>query len=156
MEAGKNQIIKKGSIFQINKYGYLKCIVFICFLLPSLKSSAPGLSVAYIVITEPIDAYKRLIDAIVMVESAGDTLAVNISEHAYGAFQIRAIRLLDYYQRTGRDFSTEDCFNYAISREIFLFYAENMGYPDYQTIARMWNGSGKMTLAYWEKVKKHL
>jgi hypothetical protein len=91
-----------------------------------------------------------------MVESMGDTLAVNLSEKAYGAFQIRPIRLQDYNQRTGKKYTTKDCFNFEISKEIFLYYAENISFPDYQSIARKWNGSGKMTLVYWRKVKKYL
>ena len=91
-----------------------------------------------------------------MVESSGDTLAFNLIEEAYGAFQIRPIRLLDYYQRTGRKYKIEDCYNYKISKEIFLYYAIRNGNLDYQTIARNWNGSGKMTLDYWKKVLAHL
>jgi hypothetical protein len=30
------------------------------------------------------------------------------------------------------------------------------GSLDYQSIARNWNGSGKMTLDYWKKVLIHL
>jgi hypothetical protein len=155
-ESGKKSHIEAGSIFQIIKSGSFKCMLIVCFLLFALKAAAPGLSVAFILVSEPIDPYERLIYAIVMVESSGDTLAYNQPEEAYGAFQIRPIRLLDYYHRTGKNYTTEDCFNFEISKEIFLYYAENMGYPDSQSIARNWNGSGKMTLSYWKKVKKYL
>jgi len=114
---------------------------------------APDTKVTYILVSEPIDAYDRLIRAVVQVESAGDHLAYNIVEEAAGAFQIRPIRLLDYYQRTGNNYTLEDCYNYEISKEIFLYYARETGYPDYETIARNWNGSGEATLDYWEKVR---
>ncbi len=114
------------------------------------------MKVGYICTAEPVDAYDRLIKAIVQVESAGDTLAYNLSEEAVGAFQIRPIRLLDYYQRTGIIYKLKDCHNFKISKEIFLYYARLTGYPDYEMIARNWNGSGNATLDYWKKVKSNL
>jgi hypothetical protein len=131
--------------------------VFIVFLsLPGIRASAPDIKVAFICFAEPANAYDRLIKAVVQVESSGDTLAYNLSEGAVGAFQIRPIRLLDYYQRTGINYKSEDCYNFEISKEIFLYYARQTGYPDYETIARNWNGSGNITLDYWEKVKSNL
>ena len=140
----------------IIKSGIFKYIMIFCFFMISLKASAPGTSVAVIFISQPVDAYERLVYAIVMVESAGDTLAINILEEAFGAFQIRPIRLLDYYQRTGTMYSVEDCLNYEISKEIFMYYARNTGHGNFQAIACNWNGSGTMTLVYWGKVKKYL
>mgnify|MGYP001584840223 CR=1 FL=1 len=111
---------------------------------------------ACICAAKPVDGYNRLIEALVQVESAGDTLAYNQCEEATGAFQIRPIRLLDYYQRTGVNYKIEDCYDYDISRVIFLYYARQTGHRDYETIARNWNGSGKLTLDYWKKVKANL
>jgi hypothetical protein len=152
----KNLNIEKGSKYQVIKSVCLRFMLLICFLLPAMKATAPGLSVDYLLVSEPVNPYERLISAIVMVESMGDTLAVNLSEKAYGAFQIRPIRLLDYNKRTGKNYTNKDCLNFEISKKIFLYYAENMSFPDYQSIARKWNGSGKMTLVYWGKVKKYL
>jgi hypothetical protein len=106
--------------------------------------------------TEPVDAYCRIIKAVVQVESFGDTMANNLLEEAIGAFQIRPIRLLDYNQRTGNKYKMEDCFNYNISKKIFLYYANRIGFPEYEKIARNWNGSGETTMDYWEKVKLYL
>jgi len=114
------------------------------------------MNVIYILSASPINGYDRLILALVQVESAGDTLAYNLLEEATGAFQIRPIRLLDYYQRTGINYILEDCYNYEISKEVFLYYARQTGHRDYETIARNWNGSGEMTLDYWKKVKANL
>lgn len=131
--------------------------IFIGFLsLLFIPVFAPDMKVAYICSVEPVDAYDRLVKAIVQVESAGDTLAYNLSEEAVGAFQIRPIRLLDYYQRTGINYKLKDCHNFKISKEIFLYYARLIGYPDYEMIARNWNGSGNATLDYWKKVKSNL
>jgi hypothetical protein len=133
-----------------------KSVFIVFFLFLAVRLSAPDIRVAYICSAEPVDAYARLISAIIQVESAGDTLAYNLSEEAVGAFQIRPIRLLDYYQRTSNNYKIKDCFNFEISKEIFLYYARQTGYPDYETIARNWNGSGNATLDYWKKVKSNL
>jgi hypothetical protein len=138
---------------QIIKLRYLKYLCTILFLLFTLKATAPDIKVVYLIRAEPVDAYERLIKAIVQVESGGDTLAYNLFEEATGAFQIRPIRLQDYNFRTGSDYKIEDCYNYDISKEIFLYYANLIGIPHYETIARNWNGSGEATLDYWEKVK---
>jgi hypothetical protein len=138
------------------KFRFLKSILIILFSLLTFKAAAPDLKVAYIYISEPIDVYCRLINAVVLVESSGDTMAFNLKEEATGAFQIRPIRLLDYNQRTGNNIRIEDCYNYKISREIFLYYARLSDFPIYETIARNWNGSGKTSGDYWEKVKSHL
>jgi hypothetical protein len=140
----------------MRKLSTLKCIIIIFLLLHTMKAVAPADKVAYIVISEPVGAYDKLINAIVQVESFGDTLANNPLEEAIGAFQIRPIRLLDYNQRTGNKYKMEDCYNYNISKKIFLFYANQIGYPKYEEIARNWNGSGQTTREYWDKVKSFL
>jgi len=144
------------SKIQLIKFRYLKSVFIVFFSLLAFRATAPDLKVAFICSSEPVDAYDRLIKAVVQVESSGDTLAYNLTEEATGAFQIRPIRILDYYQRTGNNYKIEDCYNFEISKEIFLYYARQIGYPDYETIAKNWNGSGKTTLDYWEKVKSNL
>ncbi len=122
----------------------------------TFTAKAPVRTVASILASEPVDAFDRLIRAVVQVESSGDNLAYNKTEEAVGAFQIRPIRILDYNQRTGKKYKIEHCYNFEISREIFLYYANRECFPDYETIARNWNGSGETTLVYWEKVKLNL
>ena len=141
---------------QLIKTWCLKSVLIVFFSFLAIRVSAPNIRVAYICSAKPVDAYARLISAIIQVESAGDTLAYNLSEEAVGAFQIRPIRLLDYFQTTSNNYKIHDCFNFEISKEIFLYYARQAGYPDYETIARNWNGSGNATLDYWKKVKSNL
>jgi hypothetical protein len=138
------------------KYRSLKAGLTILFLLLAMRAAAPEAKVAFILVSSPVNSFDRLIKAIVHVESTGDDFAFNLREQAVGAFQIRPIRILDYNRRTGKDYKIENCFNYNVSKEIFLYYAKRIGYPDYETIARKWNGSGKNTLDYWEKVKNNL
>jgi len=137
----------------MKKQSYYK-IVLACFMfLPTLKAAAPELKLTFIFNSPAVNAYERLINAVVQVESSGDTLAYNLLEEATGAFQIRPIRIRDFNQRTGGNVKIEDCYSYNVSREIFLYYALLSDYPDYELIARNWNGSGIATIAYWEKVK---
>ena len=146
----------RANLLQITYCNFFKFILFIFFSLLAPKASAPEFKVFYLMASKPVDAYERIINAVVHVESKGDNSARNLIEEATGAFQIRPIRLRDYNQRTGNNYKMEDCYNYQISKKIFLYYANRIGYPDYESIARKWNGSGKTTLDYWKKVKLFL
>ena len=154
-----------GNRKQIKKYRHLKSALIIFFLFLTFRALAPDIQVAFVFVSEPVDhlnisepegLYDRLIKAVIQVESLGDSMAYNLTEEATGAFQIRPIRLRDYNRRTGSNYQLEDCYNFKISKEIFLYYAERIGIEDYESIARKWNGSGKATLEYWDKVKSFL
>jgi len=134
----------------------LRSMMILFFILLSARATSPDIKVAYIPVSEPVDAYGKLIKAIVQVESSGDSLAYNVHEDAVGAFQIRKVRLKDYNRRTGKNYSHKDCYSYKVSKEIFLYYAIKIGYQDYESIARRWNGSGKLTHDYWKRVKAYL
>ena len=134
-------------------YRFIKGYLLIFFILITLKVSAPEAKVLSIFVSEPVNPYDRLINAIISVESKGDTLAYNPIEKATGAMQIRPIRIRDYNRRTGSNYTSKDCFNLSVSKEIFLYYAMKIKYPNYELIAREWNGSGRSTLDYWKKVK---
>jgi hypothetical protein len=143
-------------LLHIVRYYYPRALILSAFLLVSVRAAAPDIKVTYIKVPELLNPFDRLIYAVVQVESNGDTMAFNLCEEAIGAFQIRPVRLLDYNQRTGTNFKAEDCYNFKISKEIFLFYARITGHYDFESIARNWNGRGKKTLDYWEKVKTYL
>jgi hypothetical protein len=104
----------------------------------------------------PIEPYKKLIYAVGMVEGKGDTTAYNELEMAAGFFQIRPIRLEDYNNRTGNQYTMDDMFNYEISEKVFLYFASQIGPYDLERIARNWNGSGAKTIEYWERIKEFL
>jgi hypothetical protein len=131
-------------------------LFFPVLLLLSLRVMAPTREVITISIAEPIMPYTKIIHAIAMVETKGDTLAYNPVEQAVGVFQIRPIRLLDYNNRTGSHYKTKDLYSYKVSEKIFLYYAAMSGPYDYEKIARSWNGSGHKTYYYWQRVKKEL
>jgi len=134
----------------------MKILLVIFFSLMTIRAVAPDLNVIFIVKTEPVNAYERLFLAVFQVECNGDLLAYNPREEATGPLQIRPIRLLDYDLRTGNNYLLEDCYDFHISKKIFMYYALKTGYPNYELIAKNWNGSGKMTTDYWEKIKPNL
>ncbi len=135
----------------------VKKIVSVSFmLLFAFRVFAPVNTGLVIFNMSPVDPFRKLIHAIGMVETKQDTLAYNPFEEAVGYFQIRPIRLEDYNARTGSHYKMQDLFNYNISEKIFLYYASEIGPYDFEQIAKKWNGSGKMTLDYWENVKNKL
>jgi hypothetical protein len=117
---------------------------------------APSTELLTITRLDPIEPYTRLIHAIGMVETKGDTLAYNPVEEAVGVFQIRPVRLKDYNKRTGSRYIMKDLYNYKISEKIFLYYASKASPNDFERIARNWNGSGIRTYYYWAQVQKQL
>ncbi len=150
----KRTVIIHGFALQEN----LRKIVYLIFLflLFTFRVSAPGINFITIFDFHPIEPYKQLVRAIGIVETKGDTIAYNCIEEAAGYFQIRPIRLLDYNNRTGSQYTIRDLFNYEISEKIFLFYADQIGPYDFERIARKWNGNGRLTFNYWNKIKIHL
>jgi hypothetical protein len=133
-----------------------KIFTTVFFLMLVINVFAPSGESLVIVRTTPVEPYRSLIQAIGMVETQFDTLAFNPLEGAVGYFQIRPIRLEDYNDRTGHNYSMNDLFNYKISEKIFLYYASEIGPYNFEKIAKTWNGSGKSTIQYWEQVRRLL
>ena len=133
----------------------MKYVLPVCvFLFVYTNLYAPNNRRVYIEVSQPIDRYERLIQAVVMVESSGNVLAYNAEEGAVGAFQIRQIRVDHYNRLTGKNYCLDDMYNYEIAKEVFMYFAEM--FQDFETVARRWNGSGPMTDNYWIKVKRKL
>lgn len=104
--------------------------------------------------SQPINPYQSMIYAIGMVECSLDTLAYNPEENAVGYFQIRPIRLQDYNNRTGSNYTLQDMYDYHKAEKVFLYYAKLLKDPD--LIIRKWNGSGPKSYEYLNKVKKYM
>lgn len=126
------------------------------FLSFTFRLSAPIREAIIIFHTPPAEPYKKLILATGLVESKCDTLAYNPIEEAAGYFQIRPIRLQDYNNRTGSNYTMKDMFDYYISEKIYLYYASKESPYDLEKIARNWNGSGQQTTDYWKSIKVFL
>ena len=115
---------------------------------------APNDGSMVIVKTEAISPYETIINAVVTIESGGNTFAYNAKEGATGAFQIRQIRLDEYNKLLGENLKLTDCYDYEVSKRIFLFYSCQFRPDDYRSIAIDWNKS--KTDKYWNKVKLKL
>lgn len=134
-----------------------KRLILLCFgLLVSIAGYSPQHKTLTIAIEPPIRPFKALLEATGYVESSNDPNALNTQEMAYGKYQIRKIRIVDYNRRTGKRYTLKDCYNEEISKEIYLFYAMQFHPSDLEQIARKWNGSGPMTREYWGKIKKQM
>lgn len=114
---------------------------------------APGNRSAVIFEQEGINYYEPLVRAITKVESMDGKYVWNQQEDAVGWFQIRKIRVDHYNQLTKSTYKLTDFYDYDLSRDMFLFYARG---KSYERAAKDWNGSGKMTIEYWKKVKRYL
>jgi hypothetical protein len=122
-------------------------------LLSTAALFAPAPRVIDIARPAPLNIYDRLIAAIYEVESGSGKYLFNFKELARGPLQIRPIRLRDYNQRTGKNYLEWDCYDFEISREIFLYFAKG---KSYEQAARDWNGKWSLTEGYWQKVKNKL
>jgi hypothetical protein len=136
----------------------LKKLEIFCFLLLfiSFRVSAPCWQDLPVSGPNPSEPYKKLLNAVAMVETSNDTLAYNPLEEASGILQIRPVRLVEYNRRTGSNYTRKDLFSYEVSEKIFMYFASEIGPYNLEKIARNWNGSGKMTDNYWKRVKNFL
>lgn len=104
----------------------------------------------------------NLIDAIMYVESRGDTNAHNIKEDAVGCLQIRPIMLREVNRLLGYNkYNLFDRWSKAKSIEMFEIIRQNTPNPTDEKLARNWNGGWngykkQSTLKYWNKVKEQL
>jgi len=131
----------------------IKMTLIIILIFMFLPARCPEFRTLPIERMEPISRYGKLIKAIVKVESQSGKYLYNLKEQAVGAFQIRQIRVDDYNKRLGTKYVLKDFYGYNLSRKMFLYYADG---KDYETASKNWNGSGRMTIEYWKKVKKYL
>jgi hypothetical protein len=127
------------------------------FLLSTLcmKVLAPNAVTFYIMTKEPIQYYEKLISAITWVESRDGLFTYDKRDHSVGWFHITPILVKDYNQRTHSSYTIKDCYDYDLSKKIFLYYANG---DSYEIVARRWNGGLKgmyknYTLGYWNAVK---
>lgn len=116
---------------------------------------------------EPKPIKVPIIDAMIMVESAGNDSAYNLKEEAVGCLQIRPIMVREVnriLRKQGKEhrFELEDRWDRQLSLEMFRIWRE-YHHPNStdEVISRNWNGGPKgykkeSTLKYWRKVKGHI
>ena len=132
--------------------------ILILFTLP-LK--APDDKSLAIVQPEKIMPYEMLFDITCRVESSHRPNVIGDNGKSFGIVQIQQVRLDDYFDLTGIRYTTSDCFNVEVSKELFLFYADKIGPYNMEAISRCWNGgpdgmSMKSTEKYYLKIRKVL
>ena len=126
-------------------------------MLFTLSLKAPSDSRAVIIQPEAIQPYEAIWNAVCKVESNNDPFVIgdkHLRQYSYGVAQIRQIRLDDYYDRTGIQYTPKEMFDPVKSKEVFMYFM--MQYNDTDLAVRRWNGAGYRTYAYLNKVKKHL
>jgi hypothetical protein len=130
-------------------------ISFYSMLIFPLTSFAPNAPyTAYIETGNCINIgniYEPLIQAIFTWETRGsmDTLAYNPKEGATGGLQIRQCRVDHYNTITGKNYTLKDMYDFNKAREVFLLFAQG---KTFEQAAKSWNGSGPLTIKYWEAV----
>lgn len=119
-------------------------------LLLSVKLFAPEFRAFYLIADEPISGYEPLVRAVTWIESMDGLYVYNPAEEAVGWFQIRQCRVDHYNRLLGTSYVLEDFYDYALSRKMFLYFAAG---KSFEQAARQWNGSGPMTIDYWNRIK---
>jgi hypothetical protein len=137
----------------------MKKILLLLFALMPLAAKCPPDYRLNIKESAGIRPYEQLWEAVCMVESSGNCFAINEKEQSYGISQIRQCRLDHYANETGIYYTLTDCFDKAVSREIFMYFAEKLKDPE--RISREWNGGAlgrykPSTEIYWRKIQKLL
>ena len=103
-----------------------------------------------------------LIEAIIHVESRGDSMAYNAGEDAVGVLQIRPIMMREVNRLLGYNkYTLDDRWSKSKSIEMFNVIKDHTTNPTNERLARNWNGGWngykkKSTLKYWQKVKTQL
>ena len=115
--------------------------------------------------TLKINKPKSLVDALILVESAGNPNAFCKKENAVGCLQIRRIMVREVNrilrkQNSDKRFTKEDRWDCGLSKEMFYIW-ENYHHENSsnEVIARNWNGGPRgykkqSTEYYWNKVQK--
>ncbi len=115
--------------------------------------------------TKQLKTKKTLVDALILVESAGNPKAFNKKEKACGCLQIRPIMLREVNrilrkQNEDKRFTKEDRWDCGLSKEMFYIWClHHHRNSSSEVIARNWNGGPRgykkqSTEHYWHKVQK--
>jgi hypothetical protein len=137
----------------------MKMLLISILILLTLRAFAPEAKRMLIEKAERIDPYKAITEGISWVESRHNSMIINYKEMAYGRWQIRQVRLDDYFRRTGIRYSLDEMLDDRKAQIVFRYYARLIGWREPEQIARKWNGGMengmryKQTLSYWNLVK---
>lgn len=99
--------------------------------------------------------FEAILKAVVEVESKNGIYLFNPKENAVGYFGIRPIKLKDYCEKTGKRITLEQCYDYEMGKEIFLFYASQFSPDNIKGICINWNGRSRHN-KYYLRIQKIL
>jgi len=116
--------------------------------------------------------FNDFIEAVIYIESRGDSLAYNTKEKAVGVLQIRPIMLREVNRVLRKNkvpgkYVLQDRYSQEKSIEMFEIMAEQVNQDElsqmqfFEIVARRWNGGRrgdkkKATIKYWERIKNQL
>lgn len=116
--------------------------------------------------------FNDFIEAVIYIESRGDSLAYNTKEKAVGVLQIRPIMLREVNRVLRKNkvpgkYVLQDRYSQEKSIEMFNIMAEQVNQDElsqmqfFEIVARRWNGGRrgdkkKATIKYWERIKNQL
>ena len=130
-----------------------KVLIMLFFIVYSSISFAPNapviINIPKAVEINTASIYEPLIEAISVIESSRNDSAYNKLENAVGRLQIRQCRIEHFNNLTGKNYTLSDMYDFKKAREVFLYFAEG---KSFEQAAKNWNGSGPLTIKYWEKV----
>jgi hypothetical protein len=129
----------------------MKYIISILLMFISLKASAPNEeSIPIFESRIIVDPFLVLWDHVSWVETRHQDI-ISKYEPAYGRGQITKAKLNEFNKENKKHYTLKDCMKESIAREIFLWHCTN--YSTFEWAAKRWNGSGKATITYWNKVQ---
>lgn len=129
---------------------------------PKTKEGKIARSINNTLIVKEATKERILINAIIQVESSGDSLAHNLKEDARGILQIRAIMVKEINRLSGKNYTHDDAWSLQKSVEMFKtlqkYYNPSW---DFKKASKQWNGGYngekyKSTEIYWQKVNNIL
>ena len=133
-------------------------------LLSPIQPLTPYIQTSKQTKTLKINKPKSLVDALVLVESAGNPNAFCKKENAVGCLQIRPIMVREVNrilrkQNNDKRFTKKDRWDCGLSKEMFYIWCNyHHKVSNDEMIARNWNGGPKgykkqSTEHYWHKVQ---
>jgi len=133
-------------------------------LLSPIQPLTPYIQTSKQTKTLKINKPKSLVDALILVESAGNPNAFNKKENAVGCLQIRPVMVREVNrilrkQNNDKRFTKKDRWDCGLSREMFYIWCNyHHKVSNDEMIARNWNGGPKgykkqSTEHYWHKVQ---
>ena len=133
-------------------------------LLPTIRIIDPYIQKQQTKPTLKTNKPKSLVDALILVESAGNPNAFNKKENACGCLQIRPVMVREVNrilrkQDSEQRFTKEDRWDCGLSKEMFYIWRNyHHKVSNDEIIARNWNGGPRgykkqSTEHYWHKVQ---